>query len=144
MRDRCDNPADPAFARYGGRGIAVCQEWERSFEAFRDWATAFGYAPNLTIDRIDNDKGYNPENCRWVTPRDQNRNRRDNRRIEFRCEMLLASEIAERHGIPADVMKNRIWRYGWPAEMAATTPVQPKGGKRALTFTAEQRNIDHG
>lgn len=138
MKGRCENLADPAYARYGGRGITVCEEWRFSFPAFHDWALGAGYAAHLTIDRIDNDRGYETANCRWSTRLEQNRNRRDNRRVEFRGQMWLASEIAEHVGLPADVVKNRIWRYGWPVELAAMTPVQPRGGKRVLMFTVER------
>lgn len=76
MKKRCYNSASSVYEYYGGRGITVCDEWLHSFEAFRDWALTHGYAENLTIDRIDNDKGYSPDNCRWLTLADQQRNRR--------------------------------------------------------------------
>ena len=80
MKGRCENRADAAFDRYGGRGITVCPEWRESYETFRDWALANGYASHLTIDRRDNDGGYEPANCRWATYTEQNNNRRPARR----------------------------------------------------------------
>jgi hypothetical protein len=68
MKERCYNPNNKDFVRYGARGIGVCDEWRRSFAAFESWALANGYDDALTIDRRDNNQGYFPGNCRWVTP----------------------------------------------------------------------------
>jgi hypothetical protein len=67
MKKRCNNSNEPCYKYYGGKGIKVCDEWQVNFIAFRDWALNNGYADNLTIDRIDSDKNYEPSNCRWVT-----------------------------------------------------------------------------
>lgn len=76
MKTRCNNPKSKTYSYYGGKGITVCPEWEKSFEAFRDWALANGYADNLTLDRIDSDKGYAPDNCQWATWHEQRVNQK--------------------------------------------------------------------
>lgn len=76
MKNRCYNPKQAHYDNYGGRGITICDEWLNSFEQFQNWAIANGYQDDLTIDRIDNDKGYSPDNCRWTTYFDQIHNRR--------------------------------------------------------------------
>lgn len=76
MKTRCNNPNTSYFKYYGGKGISVCEEWEKSFESFQEWALSHGYGNDLTIDRINGDGNYEPTNCRWVTMTVQNRNKK--------------------------------------------------------------------
>lgn len=76
MKQRCYNPNNKNFKDYGGRGITVCEEWLNDVQAFYEWSMKNGYKEGLTIDRIDNDKGYSPDNCRWTTMKVQRKNQR--------------------------------------------------------------------
>lgn len=92
MKNRCNNPNYKQFDRYGGRGIKVCDLWSDDFMEFYNWAINNGYDESLTIDRIDNDKGYFPDNCRWVTRAENNRNR-GKRRWQKRPKEIKIKEV---------------------------------------------------
>ena len=124
MKSRCLNINNKSFQNYGGRGIRVCEEWLQSFEAFATWAHENGYADNLTIDRVDNDKDYTPDNCRWVDRTTQSRNRRNNRFLTYKGQTKTLGEWGEEVGINSAVIWKRLYHYGWSAEKALFTPVK--------------------
>lgn len=98
MKKRCNNPNSKSYKRYGAQGIKVCPEWENDFQAFCDWAMAHGYTDELTIDRIDNQKGYSPDNCRWVSWGDQAKNKKCNILIEHNGETKILSDWCREYG----------------------------------------------
>lgn len=95
MRHRCECVWEEGYPNYGGRGISVCSEWRNSYEAFKTWAHQSGYSDKLTIERIDVNGNYCPANCRWATPKEQNLNKRNTIRIEYKGETKTQTEWAE-------------------------------------------------
>lgn len=124
MITRTENPKGTAFNRYGGRGIRMCSEWRTSFEAFRDWAMDNGYTDDLTIDRIDNDRGYGPDNCRWAPWADQFNHRSDTKQITFNGETLSIAQWAEKLNLSKTMLYQRF-AAGWSVERALTEGVHP-------------------
>ena len=118
---RCGNPESKDYPRYGGRGIVVCEEWKKDIRSFVTWGECNGYRKGLTIDRIDNDGNYCPENCRWVLPASQSRNRSNNKLITYKGETKILEEWGEYLGIDADRICHRL-SYGWDIERAFTEP----------------------
>jgi|GEM_PF-218872 len=127
MKARCQNPANPAYKDYGGRGIEVCQEWQ-SFEVFRGWALSNGYQDDLTIERIEVNGNYCPENCRFIPKSEQPKNRRNSLKITAWGETKTASEWVQDDrckATSANTLKARIYR-GQPPELAISAPQRPR------------------
>lgn len=114
MKSRCCTFSDGDYYNYGARGIRVCDAWLESFDVFKDWALASGYTDTLTIDRVDVNGPYSPENCRWVTAKEQNRNRRNTLYITYNGVTKSASEWAEQLGVSLWVIHSRYRRNGTP------------------------------
>jgi hypothetical protein len=125
MLQRCTNPASHGWSSYGRRGIGVCEAW-RDFATFATWALESGYREGLSIERIDNDGPYSPDNCTWETRRRQARNTRTNRFIEAWGEVKTLADWAEdrRCVVGYYTLFSRLMKLGWPAEKAITTPPQ--------------------
>ncbi len=117
LKHRCYNPKNKSYKDYGGRGIAVCDEWLHDFKAFYDWAMANGYRDDLSIDRIDSDKGYSQDNCRWANSKGQVRNRRTTRYVTVNGVTKPLAEFCDRYGIDYHKAHRRI-QSGWSIEEA--------------------------
>ena len=131
MIARCHHPGGTSYAYYGGRGISVCEAWSR-FDGFRDWAIANGYRDGLTIDRIDNDGNYEPDNCRWVTRQEQSNNKRDNHCLTAFGETKTLAEWTRdsRCVVGYHTLRDRLMKNKWNPEVAITTvPGQARGAR---------------
>lgn len=112
MKDRCCNPNNKDYQRYGGRGINICNEWLNDPEAYINWAYDNGWRPWLQIDRIDNSKGYSPENCRFVTIKENLRNRRVTRYLTVNGNRQCVSYWEEKFGIDRHTIYFWMDNYG--------------------------------
>lgn len=127
LRQRCDFSWGKSYDRYGGRGIKVCDEWDNDFTAFYDWAISNGYDENApfgqcTIDRIDTNKDYCPENCRWVTLKEQANNRTNTLFYTYNNETHSLADWARIINIDYQTLYTRIHKKHWDIERALTTP----------------------
>jgi len=131
MMDRCYSEKHPQFSHYGGRGIVVCERWA-SFESFLN---DMGPRPEgMSLDRIDVNRGYEPENCRWATVKEQNRNKTNGTQVTFNGQTRSVTEWGEMLGISRLVIFGRL-KLGWSVERALTTPVRVRRwGKKPVNI----------
>lgn len=123
MKTRCYSKNFIYYCNYGGRGIKICDDWKKSFLKFYEWAITNGYKEELTIDRINNDDDYKPNNCRWVTRKQQNNNMRTNIFIEYNGKKQTISELADKYDLSRVALYYRLKR-GWNIKKALTTPIK--------------------
>ena len=126
MLARCNNLKTSNYEDYGGRGIKVCEEWS-NFKNFETWSLNNGYSDDLSIDRIDNDGNYSPENCRWADKITQANNTRTNKFVEYKGETKTIAEWCRELGLPPARTYARL-RKGWSAEKAFETENLRKSG----------------
>lgn len=120
MKDRCYKEYSKSFKDYGARGITICDEWLKSPKAFYKWAFENGYKEGLEIDRINNNKGYGPSNCRWATRLEQANNKRNNLFIEYKNETKTLAQWCRLFNLPYRKTHKRIYLYKWNIERALT------------------------
>ena len=143
MMSRCYKPTHHNYPRYGARGITVCKEWQ-DYKTFELWAkeTVGSKSNLLTLDRIDNDKGYSPDNCRWVSMKVQSNNRSSNTLYSFNGETLTFTQWCEKFNISDDVVWERINRLGWEPYKAFSTPLSTQPSKtRHIVYNGESHNL---
>lgn len=131
MITRCSNPKNPNYKHYGAKGVTVCREWRENPTLFIEWCLANGYAEGLEIDRIDVTGNYEPSNCRFITPKENKRNKRYHFTIEYKGTTYHAWEIESVFGLKAKTVKARIYDYGMTPEEALTKPLRHNTKKRA-------------
>ena len=135
MKSRCYNKKDHRYPLYGARGIRVDDMWLGNYDNFVEWARRSGYREGLTLDRIDNDGNYTPDNCRWVTWGEQKRNRRFCHKGVFNGEAYRTlQEVADRIGIAQNTLTKRLAR-GWSLERALSTPLGARFSSRHRSCT---------
>lgn len=136
MKRRCNNPKDKRYSRYGGRGIKVCTEWNKSVKTFAEWAFEHGYNDKLTLDRINNDGDYEPNNCKWSNQQEQCRNRSTNRNITYKGKTKILIDWAKELGIQRQTLEKRL-KKGWTVEEAFS--IKPKLGNNQ-SLRSEKNN----
>lgn len=140
MKSRCLNPNTDYYYLYGGKGISVCDEWRNNFDSFFKWSIEHGYDDSLTIDRMDSNKDYCPENCRWVTFKEQANNTSRNHLLEYNGDLYTLAELSELVNVPYAILKHRIYD-GMSVRSAIEKP--HRTNKRARDFLITANGESH-
>ena len=127
MKTRCYNSNSPKYKAYGARGVTICDEWRYSYPNFQEWAVSTGYSEDLTIDRINVNGNYEPSNCRWLSIKQQENNRTNNRLITYKGETKTMSEWAEYLGISYNCLQMILNAYGYTVEEAFESKKYKRG-----------------
>lgn len=140
MKMRCYNKNNNDFKYYGGRNIKICNEWLNNFKTFKDWAIKNGYQNNLTIDRIDVNKNYEPSNCKWSAIQEQQWNKRNTIYYKYKGETKSLPELCYKYKIKEDVVCSRLTR-GWNLETALTTPSKKIKSKKQYIYNGKKVSL---
>ena len=118
LKQRCFNPTNISYKNYGGRGITICEDWKNNFSSFYEWSMKNGYKEGLSIDRIDNNGNYCPENCRWTDRLTQANNTRTNHFITFRNQTKTIAEWARHFNLPYSNILAKLQKNNYDSEKA--------------------------
>lgn len=129
IKKRCYYQKEPQYRYYGAKGVTVCKEWKNNYSEFKNWALKNGFKLGLTIDRINVNGNYCPENCRWITHREQCSNRTSNRILTFNGTAHTVTQWGEIIGIDSKTLFARLKR-GWSTEKTLTRPLDNRGGNQ--------------
>ena len=140
MMRRCYKMSARYYKDYGGRGIVVCERWHAAGNFIADNKKL--YRPGRSLDRIDNDGPYSPENCQWSTSAQQARNKRNNRLLTYRGKTQCVTDWAKEIGVAPEVLFSRILRYGWSTKKALTTrPNKAKSAPHMISFKGRTQSL---
>lgn len=145
MKARCYNKHNPQYKNYGGRGIAVCEEWKNGFLSFRSWALQNGWNEDhgkfeITLDRKDVNGNYTPNNCRWASQKEQANNQRRSRRWEYNGKEFTLQEISEQFNINHMALRSRLYEQGLDAKTAIEKPLQKRRSKYEQSRTIQENS----
>lgn len=143
IKSRCSRKSSARYDDYGGRGIKVCDEWlnpVNGFDNFVEWSIKNGYSENLSIDRMDVDKGYSPDNCRWVTMYDQSLNKRQTRWVTYNGEKIQLFVLCKNLGVSYDTVHDRIYKRGWTLERALFEKSEREG---SLMSKCKEKGVNY-
>lgn len=139
MKTRCTNPNYDKYQYYGGKGVSICDEWMNSYKLFEEWANKNGYSDELTLERIDVNGDYCPENCKWVTRKEQANNRTSNHFITYNGKTKTLQAWADQYGLKANTLDRRI-KDGWPLYKALKTPADDRFKPVMITYNGKTQS----
>lgn len=144
MKRRCYDKSTPRYYDYGGRGISISDDWldkNHGFDNFVEWSLKNGYADDLTLDRINVDENYGPNNCRWITYKAQNANKRETKWVIYNGEKIQLVVLCERLGLCYDTIHNRIYDLRWDVKRAVETPSRQEN---SLSKKCREKGMNYG
>lgn len=140
MKQRCFNTKHPSYKNYGGRGITVCDEW-KTFLNYYEWAIHNNYSDDLELDRIDNNGNYEPSNCRFISHKANNNNKRTNKYYTYNEKEYLLNDLAKLVNINPNTLRTRLFK-GWSLEQSINEPIRKGGRYNDQYYTRNKQNRD--